>query len=125
MKTDYQYDLPFLNNMTGKEDESEKVFEMFLPTLVMGMDAFGSHFQEKTELSRINSRKAVFTLRSRVTIGTALKLMLDIPKTLILENQLKLILTGKVDFVQLKSDSDGQQIIKIGLDKKYHIHPLP
>ena len=124
-KNENSYDLPFLKYLSGQEDESERIFELYLSTLVIGTDAFGYPFQERTELSEINSQKVTLTLRSRVTIGTGVKLMLDIPKTLLLKNQLKLILSGKVDFAQLKTDTDGIQIVKVRLDKKFHIHPIP
>ncbi|MBN1271241.1 MAG: hypothetical protein JXB26_03130 [Candidatus Aminicenantes bacterium] len=125
MKNENISDLPFLKYISRQEDESERVFDLYLPILVIGTDAFGYPFQERTQLSEINSQKVTLTLRSRVTIGAGVKLMLDIPKTLLLKNQLKLILSGKVDFAQLEADSDGKQIIKIRLDKKFHIHPLP
>ena len=63
---------------------------------VTGINAGGQEFEEITDLSSISSQEAVFWLKNKVTIGSKLVLSLNVPKTLILENQLNLIVSGEV-----------------------------
>ena len=107
------------------EVAEEKNFELFLPAVVTGKDAEGKEFAEKTELISMSASKAHFGLRSKVTIGTKLKVVLDIPKTLILENHLKLQISG--DVVYAKADlarDDNKQQISIKVDRIYKIQPI-
>ncbi len=91
----------------------------------MGIDAVGNEFKEHTELASISSQEAIFWLDSGVTIGSTLKLSLDIPKTLLLENNLKLEITGRVTFVKADQENEKKQFISLRLDKKYKIHSIP
>lgn len=87
------------------------------------MDAYGNMFQEQTELASISSQEAIFSLNSGVTIGLRLQLYLDIPKTLILENQLRMLLSGKVSYVRAESNNKGKkQTIIIELDNNFRIN---
>lgn len=99
----------------------ERIFELSLPTLVNGVNALGSEFHEQTELSSISSQKATFRLNSPVTIGSNLSLSLKVPKTLLLENQLKLKISGRVVFAQTERNGKKKQLISIQLDKNYRI----
>lgn len=105
--------------------EREQSFKLSLPTLVKGINAEGNPFEEQTELYSISSQKAVFWLDSKVTIGSPLDLSLDIPKTLILENPLKLFVSGKVNFIQKNNSTNNnkKQIIFLQLNKKFKLHP--
>jgi hypothetical protein len=67
---------------------------------------------------------AHFGLKSKVTIGTKLIVVLNIPKTLILENQLKLKISGNVIFAKADEDLGSKPQISINLDKTYKIHPI-
>ena len=104
--------------------KTERSFELSLPTLVSGIDATGNEFKEYTELASISAQEAVFWLDSWVTIGSKLKLSLDVPKTVLLENDLKLEITGRVTFVKADQSSEKKQLISLRLEKKYKINPL-
>lgn len=106
------------------ESVNEKYFDLFLPAFVSGIDAEGIEFNEKTELSSMSSLKANFGLKAKVTIGTKLDVVLNIPKTFILENQLKLRISGDVIFAKADTDHESKQLIAIDLDKTYNIRPI-
>lgn len=103
--------------------EGEQQFKLSLPALVKGINAQGKKFQEQTELLSISSEKAILWLDSHVTIGSLLDVSLDIPKTLILETPLKLLVSGKVNFIQKKNKNNKNQLISVQLNKKFQIHP--
>jgi len=109
------------NPRAGKRERS---FKLSLPILVNGIDAYGNKFQERTELSSISSQEAIFSLNSGVTIGAKLNLSLDIPKTLILEDQLKLIISGDVVYVKSEANNKKKQLISVQLDRNYRINPI-
>lgn len=102
----------------------EKDFDLFLPAIVSGFDAEGIEFNEKTELSSMSSLIAHFGLKTKVTIGTKLNVVLNIPKTFILENQLKLWISGDVVIAKIDEDLENKPLISINLDKTYKIHPI-
>lgn len=105
----------------AKVPKRERIFKLSLPTLVSGIDAYGTTFQERTDLSSISSQEATFYLNSGVTIGSKLILSLDIPKTLILESKLKLLISGKVIYVKADANKKKKQFISVQLDKNYKI----
>ncbi len=109
---------------TSRGVRRERSFKLSLSILVTGIDAYGNKFQERTELSSISSQEAIFCLNSGVTIGSKLNLTLDIPKTLILEDQLKLIISGTVIYVKVESNKKKKQLLSIRLDKNYKIHSI-
>lgn len=102
----------------------ERSFKLSLPILVNGIDAYGNKFQERTELSSISSQEAIFWLNSGVTIGAKLNLFFDIPKTLILEDHLKLIISGDVVYVKSETNNKKKQLISVRLEKNYKINPI-
>ncbi|UCC38486.1 MAG: hypothetical protein JSV96_11680 [Candidatus Aminicenantes bacterium] len=108
---------------TTRAVKRERSFELSLPVLVTGTGASGSEFQERTELYSISSQEASFWLNSGITIGSRINLSLKIPKTLILENQLRLIISGIVVYAKSDRNSKKKQLISIRLDKSYKILP--
>ncbi len=104
--------------------KAERSFELSIPTLVSGIDATANDFKEYTELASISSQEAVFWLDSGVTIGSRLKLSLDVPKTILLDSNLKLEITGRVTFVKADQNSEKKQLISLRLEKKYKINSL-
>ncbi len=102
----------------------EKDFDLFLPAVVSGTDAQGIEFTERTELSSMSSLKAQFGLKTKVTIGTKLNVILNIPKTLILESQLKMRISGDVVVAKADEDVGSKHLISINLDKTYKIFPI-
>jgi len=99
----------------------ERSFKLSLPTLVSGIDAYGNPFQERTDLCSISSQEATFWLNSGITIGSKLNISLDIPKTLILEKKLRLLISGTVVYVKAESKSKKKQFISVQLDRTYRI----
>jgi len=110
----------------AKEGKRERAFELSLPALVTGMDTLDNRFREKTQITSISSEEATVWLRSPVPVGAKLDISLDIPKTLILENSLKLHLTGTVLMTQPNSSPNGKkQLVSLRLDKKFKLLPIP
>jgi len=110
----------------ARAGKRERAFELSLPALVTGVDALDNKFREKTQVMSISSEEATVWLRSRVMLGSKLDLALDIPKTLILENHLKLRLSGTVILLQNDSARVGKkQLVSIRLDKKFRLLPIP
>jgi len=90
------------------------------------VDALDNKFREKTQVLSISSEEATVWLRSRVMLGSKLDLALDIPKTLILENHLKLRLSGTVILMNNDSARVGKkQLVSLRLDKKFQLLPIP
>ncbi len=107
-----------------KVAKRERSFKLSLPALVSGTDAYGNPFQERTDISSISSQEATFQLNSGVTIGCKLNLCLEVPKTLILEKQLRLSLYGRVKYVKAETNSEKKQIISVDLDKNFKVLSL-
>ncbi|HCS49045.1 MAG: hypothetical protein A2V45_03595 [Candidatus Aminicenantes bacterium RBG_19FT_COMBO_58_17] len=119
---------PFKPSIHGasKDGKRERAFELSLPALVTGMDALENRFREKTLITSISSEEATIWLRSQVLVGAKLDISLDIPQTLILENSLKLQLTGTVLLAQAESQRNGKkQLVSLRLDKKFKLLPIP
>jgi len=108
-----------------KNGKRERSFELSLPTLVSGTDALGSEFEEFTEIISISSQEAIFGLDSKVLIGSKLNMSLNIPKTLFLENTLKLEVAGNVRYVKADQNGKKNQLIILRLDKSYKIKSFP
>jgi len=110
---------------TFKEVERERIFELSLPALIAGINAVGEEFQEYSELISLSSQEAIFKLDSNVIIGSKLNLSLDIPKTLFLENQLKVEISGNVRFAKAEQNDSKRQLIILRLNKIYKIRSVP
>lgn len=115
---------PYQASFQPTNSINEKDFDLFLPAVVSGIDAEGIEFNEKTEISSMSSLKAHFGLRAKVTIGTKLNVVLFIPKTFILENHLKLLISGNVIIARSDENLESKHLISIDLDKIYKIHPI-
>jgi hypothetical protein len=101
----------------------ERAFELSLHALVTGVDALDKKIEEETYLSSISSQEAFFSLNSKVIVGSKLSISLDIPRTLVLEKRLKVLLTGTIISIQAKTVNQKKQRIALRLDKKYKILP--
>lgn len=115
----------FYGQRIGTTEKRERSFRLSLPILVTGIDAVGKEIREFTELISISSQEAVFLMISKVMIGSRLILTLDIPKTFLLENQLKLEASGSVGFIRAESCKGRRQLISLRLDKNYKIRSIP
>ena len=101
----------------------ERRFELSLPVLVSGTNAKGEDFEERTKIASISAQEASFWLKSKVTTGTKVKLSLDVPKTLVLESHLNLLISGEVKYVQSGVTNKKLQLITLHLDKLFKIQP--
>ena len=99
----------------------EKGFNLSLPTRVEGHDMEGNFFNEKTSLSYISHQGSSFWLRTPVSIGHDLKLTVDLPPKLAQDQDLKLIIRGKIIFVEAATDQIPKQRVSIKFENKYFI----
>ncbi len=99
----------------------EKGFNLTLPTRVEGQDMEGNVFNEKTSLSYISHQGSSFWLRTPTSIGHDLRLIIDLPPKLAQDQNLKLIIKGKVIFVEASTDQIPKQRVSIKFENKYII----
>jgi len=104
-----------------KVPRRERHFELCLPVLVRGTNAKGEEFKEKTKIASISAQEASFWLKNKVTVGTNVNLSLDVPKTLVLESHLNLLVSGEVIYVQTGVNNKRLQLITLQLDKLFKI----
>ncbi len=115
---------PYQVSLRSDHPDDEKKFDLYLSAIVSGIDAEGIQFDEKTELSSMNAVKAHFRLKTKVKIGTKLLVVLNIPKTFILENHLKLHISGDVIVAKTDRNLGSKSLISINLDNIYKIHSI-
>ncbi len=99
----------------------EKGFNLNLLTRVEGQDLEGNVFNEKTSLSYISHQGSSFWLRTPTSIGQDLKLIIDLPPKLAQDQDMKLIIRGKVIFVEAATDQIPKQRVSIKFESKYII----
>lgn len=126
MKTDKESQItnkPSIQGVTG-DRKRERIFELSLPALVKGKNAFGKSFEEKAEIKSISAQEAHLFLRTPVQIGNELKLTLNIPATFMLVHPIKMELFGQVSRVEMrKLGRNKLQLVIIDLESRYHIWP--
>jgi hypothetical protein len=120
MSTDRLPHKPSIQGAT-KVSKRERSFELSLPALVSGTDVKGKEFEENTKILSISAQIALFWLKSKVLIGTPLCMSLQIPKTIILENRLNLLVSGTVNLVQGNTNKKNNQLISVQLDRTFKI----
>ena len=103
----------------------ERSFELSLPALVKGLDAAGRKFEERSAVCAISAQEVSFRLKARLIIGSRVTLFLDIPRTLILESPLRMILSGAVVYVRFEEGNGKQQLVVARLDRGFRLHPNP
>ena len=96
-------------------------FTLSLPCIVEGTDSSGGKFREKTTLSYISYQGSSFWLAHSVSIGSELKLTIDLPSNLSENKNLKLIIKGKVAFVEATNGKDSKERISLHFDNRYII----
>jgi hypothetical protein len=104
-----------------KNDVSEPGFKLPLNMRVEGEDASGRPFHESTKLSYISSSGSTFVLETKVNPGSDLRLMIDLPEQLADDKNLKLIIKGKVIFIEKIKEKESGQRISLHFDNKYII----
>lgn len=111
-----------IQDATG-DRQGERLLELSLPALVLGKKISGRSFSEKTELIAINSKLVTFFLKTRVKIGSSLKLAINIPATALLIYPLKLELKGQVARLELDEKKNRVQLVTVELDHKFELRP--
>lgn len=110
----------------AKAGKRERIFELSLPALVKGFAAAGPRFEEQTSVCAISAQEVSFRLKSRLLIGSKIVIAMDIPRTLILENPLRMVLSGAVFYVRFEAGANGQnQFVSVRLDRGFRLLPNP
>jgi len=105
----------------GKGERKDQVFNLPLPTVVEGRDATGRSFQEKTVLFYISHHGASFNMANSITLGSKLKLIIDLPPSLSDDQNLKLVINGKVVLVEANQSQYSRQRVSLRFENKYFI----
>lgn len=109
--------------VAAKAPKRERTFELSIPALIKGLDAAGRKFEERTSVCGISAQEVSFRLKARLIIDSRVTLFLDIPRTLILETPLRMVLSGAVVYVRYEEANEGQQFIVVRLDRGFRLHP--
>jgi len=107
----------------ARAGKRERSFELSLPALVKGLDATGRKFEEKTTICGISAQEVSLRLKARLQIDARITLFLDVPRTLILESPLRMVLSGAVVYVRLEEKGDKTQFLVARLDRGFRLHP--
>ena len=99
----------------------EQGFNIPLQTLIEGKDMSGNPFNEKTVLSYISHNGSSFWMANTVPVGSELKLIIDLPPNLSDEKDLKLIIKGRVVFVEAPKEQDPRHRVSLKFENKYII----
>jgi Tfp pilus assembly protein PilZ len=102
-------------------NKNEKSFNLSLSAQVSGINSSGKEFEERSVLLKISAQEACFYLKSKVKMGTRLNLTLYIPKTLILEKNLNLCISGNVSYIKPNGNERKNHLIQLHLDKSFKI----
>jgi hypothetical protein len=105
-----------------KAVKRERSFELSLPALIKGLDATGRKFEERTSVCGISAQEVSVRLKARLMIDSRVTLFLDIPRTLILESPLRMVLSGAVVYVRLEEKADKTQFLVVRLDRGFRLH---
>jgi hypothetical protein len=109
----------------ARAGKRERTFELSLPALVKGLDARGKRFEERTQICAISAQELSFRLNARLLIGSKTIVSLDIPRTLILESPLRLLVSGLVIYVRSEAENGKSQYLTIRLDRSFRLQPNP
>lgn len=101
----------------------EKGFNLPLQTLVEGIDSTGNLFKEKTMLSYISHNGSSFWINTKVVLDCELRLTVDLPPQLSSDDELKLVIKGKVIFLEAPKNHNKGQRVSIKFENKYIIEP--
>ncbi len=106
---------------SGKSEGKDQIFNLPLPTLVEGRDASGKAFREKTVLFYISHHGASFNLAKPPALGSKLKLIIDLPASLSEDENLKLVINGKVALIEANNSHPVKQRVSLRFESKYVI----
>jgi len=106
---------------TIKNDLIEDGFNLPLSTKVEGVTPSGKSFEENTVLSYISHHGSSFWLKNHVVLGSEMRLSIGLPPKLSEDKSLKLIIRGKVIFIESPKNSEGGQRVSLKFENKYII----
>jgi len=116
---------PMLDELTlyslNTPEYSERGFKLPLPAVVEGKSKSGKDFKEKTVLSYISHQGSSFRLTNSVSLGSDLKLIIDLPNSLTTEKNLKLIINGKVASLEAIKGKNPKKRVSLRFEDKYII----
>ncbi len=101
--------------------DGEHGFSIPLNTQIQGKNAQGKDFDEKTVLTYISHNGSSFWMANSVGEGSELKLIIDLPPKLSDEKNLKLIIKGRVVFVEKPKNEDPRHRVSLKFENKYII----
>jgi hypothetical protein len=101
--------------------DGEHGFSIPLNTQIQGKNTIGKDFNEKTVLTYISHNGSSFWMANSVVEGDELKLIIDLPPKLSDEKNLKLIIKGKVVFVEAPKNEDPRHRVSLKFENKYII----
>ncbi len=90
---------------------------------VQGRDPSGHDFEEETVLDYMSHSQASFVLKNAVIRESQLKLIIGLPPKLSEDQDLKLIIRGRVAFLERSREGDASQRVSLALESKYVIKP--
>lgn len=99
----------------------EHGFSIPLNTQIQGKDTQGKDFDEKTVLTYISHNGSSFWMANSVAEGNELKLIIDLPSKLSDKKNLKLIIKGRVVFVEAPKNEDPRHRVSLKFENKYII----
>jgi hypothetical protein len=114
---------PSIQGVTG-DRKRERLLELSLPALVKGQNAFGRSFEENAEIKAISAEQAQLLLRNPVQVGSQLRLVINVPATVMLVHPIRMELCGQVSKVEMKKIGrrNFQQLV-LKLQSRYEIRP--
>lgn len=113
-------------NKSSPEDTTrikkiERGFKLPLRTWVEGIDLSRKTFNEETVLTYISHHGASFVLTTGVALGAKLRLTINLPPKLASDKNLKLVLKGRVVFVEATDGEKSRQKVSLRLETRYII----
>jgi hypothetical protein len=98
-------------------------FELGLPMRVMGRDASGRDFEERTVLRIMSHASAAFDLRRLVIRGSDLKLIVSLPPKLSAAGDLNLVIRGRIISIGTTGRDGKGRRVSLKLESRYVIKP--
>jgi len=99
----------------------EHGFSIPLDTQIQGKNTQGEDFNEKTVLTYISHNGSSFWMANSVAEGSELKLIIDLPPKLSGDKNLKLIIKGRIVFVEAPKNEDPRHRVSLKFENKYII----
>lgn len=109
------------DSISAEFPEKERGFNLPLSTRVEGYDEAGAFFKEHTSITYISHTGASFWLKNPTSLGRDLRLVIDLPPKLSEGQDLKLIIKGKVIFLESAPEKNLKQRVTIKFENKYII----